>query len=264
MKKYINDKKPEIYAEEIIEALNLQTPIDIDKICKYYDININNEPLENVDAILIISKGKKNILINESKFIYCERKRFTIAHEIGHLFIPWHDNICGCNGIGKFNSEDSIENEADLFASSLLIPKNDIKRDIEDKCITLSLIEELAKKYQVSLGAMTRRILTYTKDNVVALFYFKNGKKIIQAASTSFNSSLKSGRIRESSADKMISGKMYGGKVSQEHIQSTWFNDCDDSSKIIEESLYQSNFERVFTLIRKHTSKDDNDSILDF
>ena len=29
MKKYINDKKPEIYAEEIIEALNLQTPIDI-------------------------------------------------------------------------------------------------------------------------------------------------------------------------------------------------------------------------------------------
>ena len=204
---------------------------------------------------MIISKGKKNILINESKFIYNERKRFTIAHEIGHLFIPWHDNICGCNGIGKFNSEDRIENEADLFASSLLIPKNDIIKDIEDKCVTLSLIEELANKYEVSLGAMTRRILKYTKDNVVALFYYKNGNKIIQASSKSFNFSLKPGRIIESSADKMINGTMDITKLSQEHTYSTWFNGYNDSIKIIEESLYQINFGRVFTLIRKYMPK---------
>ncbi|CEI72517.1 ImmA/IrrE family metallo-endopeptidase [Romboutsia hominis] len=264
MRKYINDKKPEIYAEEIIQALNLEPPIDLEKICEYYDVNVNNEPLKNVEAILIISKGKKNILINESKYIYNERKRFTIAHEIGHLFIPWHDNISGCTGIGNFNSEDNVENEADLFASALLIPKNDIIKDIEGKSVTLSLIEELARKYQVSLGAMTRRILKYTDDNVVALFYFKNGKKIVQASSASFSSSLKSGKIKESAADKMITGKMYKSKVLQEHTYNTWFSDSKEGYMIVEESLYQSNFDRVFTLIRKYTFTDNNESILDF
>lgn len=264
MRKYINDKKPEIYAQEIIDALSLAPPISIEKICEYYDININNEPLKNVEAILIVSKGKKNILINESKYIYKERKRFTIAHEIGHLFIPWHDNVLGCSGIGNFNSEDNIENEADLFASALLIPKDEIINDIEGRMVTLSLIEELARKYEVSLGAMTRRILKYTDDNIVALFYFKNGNKIVQASSNSFNSNLKSGIIKESSADKMITGKMYKAKTVQEHTYNTWFNDSKEEYIIIEESLYQSNFDRVFTLIRRHTIKDNNESILDF
>ena len=53
----------------------------------------------------------------------------------------------------------------------------------------------------------------------------------------------------------MINGTMDITKLWQEHTYSTAFNGYNDSIKIIEESLYQINFGRVFTLIRKYMPK---------
>lgn len=80
------------------------------------------------------------------------RKRFTIAHEIGHLLFNTH-----CNK--SFHSydfvSDPIETEANQFAAELLIPLASIKKDLVKPGVT---VPELAWKYIVSNEAMGWKI----------------------------------------------------------------------------------------------------------
>jgi hypothetical protein len=53
---------------------------------------------------------------------YEPRVRFTLAHELGHLIIPWHTGVKGCvpgPGLGGLIDQ---EQEANRFAGSLLLP----------------------------------------------------------------------------------------------------------------------------------------------
>jgi hypothetical protein len=55
---------------------------------------------------------------------YEPRVRFTLAHELGHLVIPWHTGVKGCApgpGLGGLVDQ---EQEANRFAGSLLLPPN--------------------------------------------------------------------------------------------------------------------------------------------
>lgn len=198
MRKYIYSY-PEQYAQDIISSFNLTPPIDLNKICEILDIKVNYELLGSIEALLIVSAGKRNIVIDNSRAIYSQRERFTIAHEIGHYMMPWHENLQQCDKIVDFKSEDKIECEANDFASELLVPKSNLLEDIKDKKVTLSLIKRLAEKYDVSLVVMARRILEYTDNEAVVLIYYENGNKYIQRQSKSFSKIIRDGRITKSS-----------------------------------------------------------------
>jgi Zn-dependent peptidase ImmA (M78 family) len=75
------------------------------------------------------------------------RRRFTIAHEIGHLLFG---HVC------KKESEDNSgnEKEADIFAAELLIPKELIKKDF----LKTPNIPELSKLYRVSGEALSIKL----------------------------------------------------------------------------------------------------------
>lgn len=81
------------------------------------------------------------------------RRRFTIAHEIGHLLFG-HT----CNKTE--NNKDDNEKEADIFAAELLIPKEILKRDFK----ATPKIDVLSKKYLVSQQAMSIKI---TSDRLI-------------------------------------------------------------------------------------------------
>jgi Zn-dependent peptidase ImmA (M78 family) len=82
------------------------------------------------DGMLMFSVGRF--------FIYCNldksgnensaRARFTVAHELGHYFLDEHRNVL-CSGqnlhhgsLCEYASKNTVEQEADLFASHLLMP----------------------------------------------------------------------------------------------------------------------------------------------
>ncbi len=69
------------------------------------------------------------------------RRRFTIAHELGHLYLG---HTCG----GDQN--DNKEKEANQFAAELLVPLAFIKKDFAKK----NDLDILAKKYIVSKEAL--------------------------------------------------------------------------------------------------------------
>ena len=94
------------------------------------------------------------------KNIYSPRGRFTVAHELGHYYIDEHRIALERNlapshpSFIDFSSDNEVELEADFFASSLLVPKSRLQKDIKGQKFSFALIDKLKNKYNVSLTAM--------------------------------------------------------------------------------------------------------------
>ena len=263
MSKYIYNY-PEQYAQDIVSSFDLTPPIDLGKICEELDIKVNYEPLGSIEALLIVSAGKKNIIIDNCRRVYPQRERFTIAHEIGHYIMPWHENLQQCDKIVDFNSYDIVECEANDFASELLVPKSNLLEDIKGKKVTLALIKELADQYKVSLVVMARRVLEYTEGEAVVLIYYPNGNKYIQKKSKTFKEEIKDGRITKSSAHKLLTSYSTSAEIKDVLDNSIWFEENKDVYSIVEESIFQNSLGRVFTLLRRADDEDILDLLWDF
>lgn len=120
--------------------------------------------------------------------------RFTLAHELGHYFIDHHREAME-KGVMKphihrfcpfeRNADWKIEREADSFASSLLMPKNEFFNDAKLHVFSGELIQKLASKYKVSFSACALR---YMNMNLVPimLVFAEDGKIKWQMCSDDF------------------------------------------------------------------------------
>ena len=95
--------------------------------------NIKYKEIENIksDFVGVFTKapnGQKYIMVN-SEIDNDGRKNFTIAHELGHYFLGHTLNNHLDTEINEEGlSKEPIENEADYFATCLLMPEEKITR----------------------------------------------------------------------------------------------------------------------------------------
>jgi hypothetical protein len=115
-------------AARLVERLSLKPPIDVEKVCGgLAELRFKSFPIE-IDGICLDLKVKGKIpKVWVSKAIPTVRKRFTIAHEIGHIIIPWHsgnivDDIDAPRSERIEKKYRELEAEANRFAAELLMP----------------------------------------------------------------------------------------------------------------------------------------------
>ena len=105
---------------------------------------------EKVSGLLVVCKevDAEYVTIGfNSNHPWC-RRRFTIAHEIGHLLL---EHTCNKNqDDGSHN-----ETEANIFASELLVPTSFIKKDYTK----MQNIQTLSKMYRVSDQALSMKMI---------------------------------------------------------------------------------------------------------
>ena len=104
-----------------------------------------------------------------------ERQRFTLAHELGH-FVLHRDSHASfnCDKESIYTGADTlklIEREADEFASNLLMPGDLLRQRISGKRIDFHLLGELAKEFGVSLEAMCIRLIKFTEQRAVLVYW---------------------------------------------------------------------------------------------
>ncbi|MCK4892186.1 MAG: ImmA/IrrE family metallo-endopeptidase [Candidatus Pacebacteria bacterium] len=169
-----NIKKAIKKGEEIALKYNPNTliPFPFEKILKdecNLKIEINDslkEINDSISGVLFLKKDKDNketfyILINEAK--HKNRIYFTIAHELGHYFL--HKDELRKNMIVDDDEtqklfridgslSDEKEREANHFAASLIMPKNEVEKTWN----TLKDVDECAEIFSVSKDAMSIRL----------------------------------------------------------------------------------------------------------
>jgi Zn-dependent peptidase ImmA (M78 family) len=164
-------KKIDERVNEILHQLKIdELPIPIEKIANKLNLAVVPADLgPDVSGALIIDEGKATIGINvgESKV----RRRFTIAHELGHYCLHKSNSNLFVEmkvffrDLDSSSGEEKKEREANEFAATILMPSSLIKRELtialKDNTIKNdeSLIRHLAKKFNVSEIAMTYRLI---------------------------------------------------------------------------------------------------------
>lgn len=128
MRNYMHPE--ERLAKKWSERLRLSYPVDMRiLIADFADIQQEALPID-ADAILIKSPkgGDKPIIILDEN-LQGNRLTFTLAHELGHILIPWHSGIFACSPLESISDlrlaiylHKEIEAEANRFASEFLMP----------------------------------------------------------------------------------------------------------------------------------------------
>lgn len=140
---------------------------DLTALCRDLGLRIREVPANGFDGALIRSKaGQKGIVAVKASIFEKSRKRFTIAHEIGHFIIPHHrnlGNICEERKIENFDSRlNRAEIEANEFAAELLLPSAVLRKRFNLAEVSLSQISAVAVDFGTSLTATIRSFLTLT------------------------------------------------------------------------------------------------------
>lgn len=150
----------------LIDNDSYSVPIDLIKIANQNGIKVHNAKFSEDKISGMLSKRGDNVtmLINQSD--YPNRKRFSIAHELGHHFLHLlEDGEIIDTEIDLFrfetndtDNEDSLkyrEIQANQFAAALLMPE-DLLRDYFDRGI--NDLKDLADLFKVSQEAMGYRL----------------------------------------------------------------------------------------------------------
>lgn len=171
----------------LVERLNLTPPVDVEAIIRAQaELHRVDWPFNHTDAILLGlgSSRKPRIFYRATQNPF--RERFTLAHELGHLTLPWHlpqancsidetvETDAGLMGVGRYTTED----EADVFASCVLIPDrwlHDLVRDHgDDMTRILRELNEAEVTTQAALRGLRRVLLAgwaftaYRSQTVIA------------------------------------------------------------------------------------------------
>lgn len=104
--------------------------------------------------------GHRFMLVNSSHSR--GRQHFTIAHELYHLYIESKPTPHKCNPCS--GSKDPVEQSADMFASSLLMPETGLcqlipENELKTKKISLATVLKLEHYFSVSRSALLYRLL---------------------------------------------------------------------------------------------------------
>lgn len=140
------------------ERLHLGIPADIMRVAQDLgvrsiepaDIGIDGYLGRDSDGSLLIKFNRRNSR---------HRNRFTVAHELGHLFLYQASGVpiptVTTRAASRNNYEESAANQ---IAAELLMPERDVRPRIEGRQSWHSL-SQLAKEFDVSLRAMATRAI---------------------------------------------------------------------------------------------------------
>ena len=157
-------------AGERIEPGEIAESVGIVVISGYYG--------DYFDGILEHDNGRFFIYCNLDRVQSLEspRARFTLAHELGHYFIPEHHKALKSGRTPKhashcdYESKNPAEIEADYFASCLLMPSQRFYKQAKKLSPGLEGIQKLAEEFGTSL---TSAAIRYTKLDLLQCVIIK-------------------------------------------------------------------------------------------
>ncbi|SDO58025.1 protein of unknown function [Paenibacillus sp. yr247] len=164
-------------AEQILSEFGIvRPPINLESIAKELKVHIQYESFDGeLSGILIRNEELGEYIIGVNKEHADNRKRFTIAHEIGH-FLLHEGNETYIDTSIRYNFRDSDssqgtnmdEMEANAFAASLLMPEDMIEEYIKNHHGYIDYnddkeIKKMAETFQVSVQALMIRLAKLRK-----------------------------------------------------------------------------------------------------
>lgn len=173
MSRVANYKHAYKEAEKVLALHKIdKAPVPIFNIVKNMGLELLEYDLgAETSGVLVVDKDKKVATIAYNPSDPQTRRRFTVAHELGHYLLHKKENelfvdsyfLMKYRGNNSYSPEEYVqEQEANAFAAALLIPDSFITDILRSNNFSGAdepeLIDKLAAKFEVSPHAMTFRL----------------------------------------------------------------------------------------------------------
>lgn len=154
-------------ARELLERQKYQIPVDVHQIALTLGLQIFEQEMEPYISGLLVRRGSKGVIAVNSRH-HINRRRFTIAHEIGH-FVLDHGGLQFIDAAPVFFRDEKSaqgtsyeEVEANSFAAELLMPEQSLQNLLRNNPIDAFdeiALQILANRFEVSTQALTIRLV---------------------------------------------------------------------------------------------------------
>lgn len=156
-------------AASILRGSSYGIPVDVEKVAESHNVSVVEQDLEDsVSGVLVVKDGRGIIGVNANH--HPNRRRFTIAHELGHYLLhPEASEVFVDRSPVFFRDGNSAEGvdqnevDANAFAAGLLMPEKDLIELLDDQPVDAFddvSVRRLSARFGVSTQALTIRLTT--------------------------------------------------------------------------------------------------------
>jgi hypothetical protein len=253
----------EAKATAIIHELGIEAPAEIcvEDIAWICGALVRDESLQGTEARLVTS-GNRGVISVSRRIVEPGRRRFAIAHEIGHFELHRQASslaLCIASDIevrprqSAVSSENEREQEANTFASALLMPEFLFRPRCQKRIPSFALIEQLADDFKTTLTATALRYITFCPERC-ALVFSQDRRIRWYNATTDFGFHIP---VREELDPYSLAIDFFDGKPLPDRMEmvdaSTWLRGRYRSDAMIkEESRALPRYNAVLTLLWIH------------
>lgn len=160
--------QPEDYARALLVRFRHNFPLKLDKLTNEIGLRIREVEARGFEGALVRVPGAaRGIIAVRSDIKELGRKRFTIAHEIGHYILPGHGEVmpvCTSGDVEWHQNLWSQESAANRFAAELLMPTTGIEYAIERYKISLETAQIISGAYKTSLTAAVMKLVDVASE----------------------------------------------------------------------------------------------------
>lgn len=160
-------------AYKILQELGFPHPreIDLKDLAMDRNVFVREGDMKGAEGRLL--RKKKNGIIHIRRGILPEgRRRFTIAHELGHweLHEQYSQFLCNAEDMRDYG-RSPLEVEANHFAAELLMPVSHFRDACKTSEPSMQLIEALSAEFETTLTSTAIRLADTTKRKVVVVWF---------------------------------------------------------------------------------------------
>jgi len=220
--------RPIRFAQDTLNKYHISDPslIDVKDIIYCENIFVKEILMESCQGNLT-RQGKFGIININSKIKNKNKKRFVLAHELGHWIMHKDQMTFACTELDfnlQVNNPKKVEFEANTFAGELLMPSNLLKKDCEQKEFNFELLNSLSLKYNISLTAISIKMISLNISPIFLIFS-SNGEIQWSKKSLSFSFEFFSkGSLPSNSLTFKYFKNNFPIASSEAILAKTWFN----------------------------------------
>ncbi|WP_040395327.1 ImmA/IrrE family metallo-endopeptidase [Aromatoleum toluclasticum] len=170
-----------IVGEILRQNPQMPFPVPLEALAAVSGIErIEDMTTEGFEGMLMTNPEKSRGVILVKANGNHHRRRFTIGHELGHYFLPWHrqtkfsctaENIKDPGGDFKAARGQEMEAEANAFASELLMPSREFTKRLRSFGEPdIAQVVELSSLFGTSIEASARRLMNLSDYPVAFVF----------------------------------------------------------------------------------------------
>jgi Zn-dependent peptidase ImmA (M78 family) len=233
------------------------TDFTVEDLIHARDIILEEKVIFNSDGRIVFGKEKTKISIN-SKIKYLGRRRFTLAHELGHFELHHKENThLEDNALTlDYFKYGNQEFEANQFATELLMPTAKFIQYSQGKPFCPDLLREIAEHFQTSITSVAFRYLDLG-HHPIFLFHCRDKKVIYWKNSPNYYRKVKDITKLSPPEDSVAmeffnEGTIYKKEESaQEILKSTWFEtkEYDSNDSYYEYAIVTKDYNTVLSVV---------------